>query len=70
MATATKPVAARGGRPTLGVYNLRCMLPSRVLAELLRVENDTSVYRTRVAANVLTQWADQQAFVRQRNLGI
>jgi hypothetical protein len=48
------------GRPVLGVYSLRCMLPANVLQELMRVENETEVYRTRIAANVLCEWAKQQ----------
>jgi len=67
--TPTKPATARG-RPKVGCYQLHCILPARVLNELLRVENDTATYRTRVAANVLSDWADQQAFSRQRRLGV
>jgi hypothetical protein len=40
------------------------MLPQQVLDELVRVENETDVYRTRIAAQVLCDWAQQQAITR------
>jgi hypothetical protein len=49
------------GRPKLGTYNLQTVLPQRVLDELLRAENETDVYRTRIAANVLCEWAKNKA---------
>jgi hypothetical protein len=33
------------------------MLPQQVLDELIRIENETGIYRTRVAANVLCEWS-------------
>jgi len=48
------------GRPVLGSYQLHCILPRNVLQELVRVENETEIYRTRIAANVLCEWAKQQ----------
>jgi hypothetical protein len=44
------------GRPRLGSFRLECMLPQQVLDELVRIENETGIYRTRVAANVLCEW--------------
>jgi hypothetical protein len=52
------------GRPRCGSYHLQTMLPKKVLDELVRVENETDVYRTRVAANVLCEWANQQSINR------
>jgi hypothetical protein len=37
------------------------MLPRAVLLELERVEIETGVYRTRIAANVLCEWAKSSA---------
>ena len=63
MGTQAKPKAKPAppqkgpGRPRLGTFRLECMLPAKVLAELMRQEAETGLYRTRVAANVLVQWA-------------
>ena len=46
------------GIPKLGTYRLECVLPAKVLNELIRREQETGVYRTRVAANVLCNWAE------------
>jgi hypothetical protein len=56
------------GRPRLGTYRLECMLPKYVRDELMRVEIESEVYRTRVAANVLCEWAQQKAFSRSAGL--
>jgi len=53
------------GRPRLGCYNLQTILPRDVFDELMRVENETDVYRTRVAANVLCEWARSQQQLRR-----
>ncbi len=53
------------GRPRCGVYHLQTILPQNVLDELVRVENETDVYRTRIAANVLSNWAQQQSESRR-----
>ena len=58
------------GRPKCGTYHLQTMLPKKVLDELMRVENETEVYRTRVAANVLCEWADRQASTRSGGFGL
>jgi hypothetical protein len=42
-----------GGRPRLGTFRLECMLPAAALAELVRREEQSGVYRTRVAARLL-----------------
>ena len=42
------------------------MLPALVLDELMRVESETGQYRTRIAATVLTDWAQRQAFSRSQ----
>lgn len=49
------------GRPRVGDFRLQTILPIKVLDELLRAENETDVYRTRIAANVLCEWAERQA---------
>jgi len=36
-----------------------------VLEELVRVEKETEVYRTRIAAQVLCEWAKKQAALRR-----
>ena len=51
---------ARVGRPPLGSFRLHAILPQQVLDELVREENASGIYRTRVAANVLCAWAKQQ----------
>jgi hypothetical protein len=51
-------VQARG-RPRCGSWHLQTMLPARVLDALVKVENETNVYRTRVAAHILCQWASR-----------
>jgi hypothetical protein len=48
------------GRPKLGDFRLETMLPHTVFKKLLRVENETGVYRTRIAANVLCNWASMK----------
>ena len=52
------------GRPRVGSYRLQCILPAQVLAELMNVENNTEIYRTRIAANVLCEWANRQRLNR------
>jgi hypothetical protein len=65
--TSTKPKppaqqqARKCGRPQLGSFRLECMLPRKVLDELMRHENETGLYRTRIAANVLCNWARESA---------
>jgi len=53
------------GRPRLGSYHLQTVLPQSVLEELVRVEKETEVYRTRIAAQVLCEWAKKQAALRR-----
>jgi hypothetical protein len=50
-------VHARRGRPRLGDFRLECILPNSVKRRLIQEERRTHVYRTRVAANVLCEWA-------------
>jgi hypothetical protein len=52
--------APKAGRPSVGTFRLETTLPQQVLDELIREENATGLYRTRVAANVLCNWAKQQ----------
>jgi hypothetical protein len=47
-------------------YHLQTMVPRYVLNELVRTENETNVYRTRVAARVLRDWAEQQGVPAER----
>lgn len=64
----TQPAAKPGvqvlGRPRVGIYRLQCILPAQVLNELMTIENETDVYRTRVAAQVLCDWANKQRINR------
>ena len=62
---APKSSVQQFGRPRLGSYNLQTILPAFVLNELMRVENETDVYRTRIAANVLCEWAKSQQQLRR-----
>jgi hypothetical protein len=62
--TKTSHTQIRVGRPRLGDYRLETMLPIQVLNELVRVETESGVYRTRVAANVLLDWAKNNATAR------
>jgi hypothetical protein len=55
---------SRVGRPRLGEYRLECMLPRAVLDALIERENESGVYRTRIAANVLCEWAKSSATAR------
>ena len=52
-------VVRRRGRPRLPSpnYRLECMVPKAVFDKLVQEEKETNVYRTRVAAGVLTEWA-------------
>jgi len=58
------PTAREGvqvkGRPKLGVFRLQTILPANVMNALLDAENATGAYRTRIAANVLCEWAKRQ----------
>jgi len=56
------------GRPRVGSYSLQCILPQKVLDEFVNVENETNVYRTRIAADVLCRWAEQQRLARSQHL--
>jgi hypothetical protein len=49
-------VRARG-RPRLGEFRLETILTQKVFEKLVQVEAETGVYRTRIAANVLSNWA-------------
>jgi hypothetical protein len=42
-------------------FRLNCILPQNVLNELMRAERETDLYRTRIAANVLCEWAKNKA---------
>jgi len=55
------------GRPRLAQPNVRieCMVPKLVMDELMRRENAGQGYRTRVAANVLCNWANASKQLRQ-----
>lgn len=55
------------GRPQLGCYRLQAILPKFVLNELVKVESETEVYRTRVAANILCEWAKRQRSNKSRD---
>jgi hypothetical protein len=50
--TPQQQIQARG-RPRLGSWRLETMLPQRCLDELIKRENESGVYRTRLAAEIL-----------------
>jgi len=54
-------VVRRRGRPKLGNYRLECVLPEAVFDKLVEEESRSGTYRTRIAANVLCEWAGTQA---------
>jgi hypothetical protein len=60
MQTKSQAQARGPGRPRLGDVRIACKVPQRVADALRRREETTGVYRTRVAANVLCNWAKQQ----------
>ena len=49
----SQPIPRRCGRPKLGEWRLQCIVPRAVLDELLRREEQSGIYRTRVAAEIL-----------------
>jgi len=58
VASTKQPYNGHGrarGRPRLGDVRLETIVPKAVWEELLRREAATGVYRTRVAANILTE---------------
>jgi hypothetical protein len=48
------------GRPKLGDCRIETMIPQRVMALLIQKETEGRGYRTRIAANVLCEWASRQ----------
>jgi hypothetical protein len=55
-----REIAQKVGRPKVGSYRLETIVTHDVLEELMREEAASGLYRTRVAANVLCNWAKQQ----------
>ena len=47
------------GRPRVGDCRVECVVPREVMALLLQREAETNTYRTRIAANVLCEWASR-----------
>jgi hypothetical protein len=45
------------GRPRVDSRRVECMVPPEVYEQLIREEQASGTYRTRVAANVLCEWA-------------
>jgi hypothetical protein len=48
------------GRPRVGDQRIEITVPKAVVDLLLERERVTNVYRTRIAANVLCQWASSE----------
>jgi hypothetical protein len=48
------------GRPKVGDCRIETVIPQRVMALLIRREHEGKGYRTRIAANVLCQWASRE----------
>jgi len=55
------------GRPRLDNVRIECSVPRVVLDKLVRVEHESGIYRTRVAARVLCAWAGTTAPDSQRS---
>ena len=51
----TQPTTRKRGRPRLGDWRLEITLPATVKHELLRREEATGLYRSRIAAAILTR---------------
>jgi hypothetical protein len=50
----------RRGRPKLGDVRIEVVVPKAVMTLMLQREAQTNVYRTRIAANVLCNWASKE----------
>jgi len=58
--TKPKVVPVRGrGRPRVDTVRVECNVPREVMQLLIQREAETNVYRTRIAANVLCEWASR-----------
>jgi len=55
--TKTVSIPRRRGRPRVGDYRIECIIPKDALAVLVQHETETGIYRTRLAANAICQWA-------------
>jgi hypothetical protein len=55
-----QPPKRRPGRPRLGDVRIEITVPKAVLDVLMAREQQTNVYRTRVACNVLCNWASRE----------
>jgi len=55
--TKTVSIQRRRGRPQVGDYRIECIIPKDALAVLLQHETETGIYRTRLIANAICQWA-------------
>jgi hypothetical protein len=63
MATQAKVIIIRRGRgrPRLNNVRIECNVPREVLDKLVEAESRTGIYRTRVAAHILCEWAGTKA---------
>jgi len=59
----------RKGRPRVGDVRIEITVPRAVFDLLLARENITNVYRTRIAADVLCQWASRETGKLVRSYG-
>jgi hypothetical protein len=55
-----QPPKRRPGRPRFGDVRIEITVPRAVIDLLLERERVTNVYRTRIAADVLCQWASRE----------
>jgi hypothetical protein len=53
-------VIRRRGRPRTDNVRIECMVPKEVMRLLVQREQAGQGYRTRIAANVLCQWASRE----------
>jgi len=56
------------GRPRLGNKRVECMVPKPVLDQLMKEEAKTGIYHTRIAANVLCNWAAKKGAFQETAL--
>jgi hypothetical protein len=56
---ATLPLRRKVGRPKVGDCRIETVVPKEVMALLIQREQAGHGYRTRIAANVLCEWASR-----------
>jgi hypothetical protein len=52
--------AGKRGRPRVGDVRIECIVPKEVMTLLIERETSTNIYRTRIAAHILCNWASAE----------